>query len=674
MKKTISKAGVNLIKSFEGFLKYGTNEGDGTITIGYGTTKYDEGTLGITIYEGMETTKEEASKWLALTMTKKYLPAVLKYNDKYKFTQNEIDALTSFCYNAGSGSLANLLENGNASRKTIIEKWPNTNVLPGSQFEVGLRRRRNSEVALFKGDINSDLKRIGVTKENLGKPGIEGGSVSAASDSNSSSSGSLSASPERLYSSDNFKYIKAIEDTTEQVAKRNEALKSTLEQKAEERSSRFGAFIVDLIYDTVAVELAKLNPSVTVESKTMVSGSTSSSTLPVVSIFVEAPYFEVEIAGVKFGGYHNNKIPNYVKSLSVTKTNGSINEYSIQLIHQISPGDNPNYIDELFSKVGYDIISIRYGNANTGDIFSDNNALITDIAENFDFASCNITYTISATSIAVSTGGTKRNFPALNGKASDEIRRLLWHDKTSDLSTVFPGMKNQIEVEQAGLIPTDDSPIHLGVVRNITTVGYVAMLVAHMQNSSTMRSELSDSQYTFVIEDSASGSRFRIKEITSNLNKVPFMYEVNVGYPDDNFVLEFNVNTNFSWSVAYESSKKIKRYDYEIDALGNLEAQNIPAYYKDDNDTVGSRTLWTSLTRYPIDATLTVRGLLQDSLLMQYIKVNQYMYGAKRITSGVYIVTEQSDSIGSGVYSTTLKLMRISGDDEYINLDGRIIT
>ena len=100
--------------------------------------------------------------------------------------------------------------------------------------------------------------------------------------------------------------------------------------------------------------------------------------------------------------------------------------------------------------------------------------------------------------------------------------------------------------------------------------------------------------------------------------------------------------------------------------------EKIPSYYQNEDDTIGERTLWSSLTRYPIDATLVIRGLLQDSLLMQYIRINQYLYGAKRINSGMYVVLSQTDSIGSGVYTTTLKLLRVAGDNEYINMDGRL--
>ena len=50
---------------------------------------------------------------------------------------------------------------------------------------------------------------------------------------------------------------------------------------------------------------------------------------------------------MSIGTYKNNSAPNYINGLSVKKTNGSLNEYTINLIHQIYPGDNPNYIDNL---------------------------------------------------------------------------------------------------------------------------------------------------------------------------------------------------------------------------------------------------------------------------------------------------------------------------------------
>ena len=408
-----------------------------------------------------------------------------------------------------------------------------------------------------------------------------------------------------------------------------------------------------------------------VVSKTMVSGSVSSTNLPVLSVAVEAPYFELDIGGVKFGGYHNNKIPNYVRSMTIKKVNGSINEYSISLIHQVRPGDNPNYIDNILSATGYNYITVKYGDASTGQIFNDYKALITNVAQTFDFTNCNIIYNISATSIAAESAATRYNFSEFTGKVSDRIRWLLYESATN-LIDVFPGMSNRYEVEKQGLIPVNDAIVTIGSQVSVTAVNYLLTLVERMENSSTsVDAETTKSIYRLTVQDSTRGSTFKINEITSNVSSVPFMYEVNVGYPDDNFVLNFNVNDNFAYAVTLEGAKKIVKYDYELNALGNLDRQRVPAYYQEEEDKLGFRNLWSSLTRFPVNATLTVRGLLQDSLLMQYIKVNCIMYGAKRISSGVYIVTEQTDNIGNGVYSTTLSLLRVAGDNEYITIDGR---
>lgn len=493
----------------------------------------------------------------------------------------------------------------------------------------------------------------------------------------SSTEGSgLFVSPEKLYSSNNYSYVKSVVEQSA-AEKLFENLKtSTIDQIKQllqdvSKGKQFGSIVSSVVKDVV---LRKTNaPATQVVSKTIVSGSTTTSVLPVITALVEAPYFEVEMAGVKFGGYHNNRIPNYVRSLTVKKTNGNVNEYTIQLIHQISPGDNPNFIDKVLSATGYNTISIQYGNANTGQIVRDTGALITSVTQNFDFTNCNILYTISATSLSSTVSYVKRNFEEFEGKVSDKIRKLLWNDPNGELLSIFPGMKDQLAVEKAGLIPSNDKIVKIGACENITVMEYLAILVGRMENASSGSKDIVDSVYTFVIDDDSSGSKFKIAEVKNNSESVPYMYEVNIGYPDDNFVLNFNVNSNFAWALAYNGTKDIVKYDYDLDSKGNLTAQRIPAAYKNRDDVIGNRLLWTSLTRYPVSATLTIRGLTKDSLLLQYIKINSIMYGAKRITSGVYIVLEQTDSIGNGIYSTTLSLLRVSGDDEYINLDGRKI-
>ena len=65
------------------------------------------------------------------------------------------------------------------------------------------------------------------------------------------------------------------------------------------------------------------------------------------------------------------------------------------------------------------------------------------------------------------------------------------------------------------------------------------------------------------------------------------------------------------------------------------------------------------MTRFPITATLTIKGLLRSAMLMNYVRINTYFYGQKHISSGLYVITKQEDRIDSAGYRTTLSLTRI---------------
>lgn len=70
----------------------------------------------------------------------------MKYNDHYKWNQNEIDALVSFAYNIGS--IKGLTANGTRSRSTIAKKMLEYNKAGGRVYR-GLTRRRTAEKKLF---------------------------------------------------------------------------------------------------------------------------------------------------------------------------------------------------------------------------------------------------------------------------------------------------------------------------------------------------------------------------------------------------------------------------------------------------------------------------------------------------------------------------------------------
>ena len=108
-------------------------------------------------------------------------------------------------------------------------------------------------------------------------------------------------------------------------------------------------------------------------------------------------------------------------------------------------------------------------------------------------------------------------------------------------------------------------------------------------------------------------------------------------------------------------------YGYRINDEGEIEevfAKNLMNSKDLFKVTESTRNWWSKVTQYPITATLTIKGLLKPAILMTYVKINSYFYGRKHISSGVYIITQQVDTISENGYRTTLKLTRIAGDED----------
>lgn len=142
----ISNAGINLIKEFEGCHLTAYQDEVGVWTIGYGITNSDRSITGTTIKRGLKISQATAEKWLEESLNQKYLPKVMKYDTRYNWNQNEIDALTSFAYNIGS--IDQLTANGTRSRATIAKKMLEY-VKAGGVTYNGLIRRRKAERELF---------------------------------------------------------------------------------------------------------------------------------------------------------------------------------------------------------------------------------------------------------------------------------------------------------------------------------------------------------------------------------------------------------------------------------------------------------------------------------------------------------------------------------------------
>ena len=149
-----SKNGFLFIKGFEGLAQYSHNIGDGVLTIGYGCTDRYDGENYRKLKANEPVSDKLASEVFASSVVENYgIPLINQLEaDGIVVSQNEFDALLSFVYNAGLGSLTasaiySNLKTGN--KQASAQAWLTTNILPGSQFETGLRERRKAESDVF---------------------------------------------------------------------------------------------------------------------------------------------------------------------------------------------------------------------------------------------------------------------------------------------------------------------------------------------------------------------------------------------------------------------------------------------------------------------------------------------------------------------------------------------
>lgn len=138
----ISAKGVDLVAKYEGCYLDAYKCPAGVWTIGYGHTG------------DVKSGDKLPSKEAAWTLLKKDLTEQEAYVNSYvksgvisfALTQNQFDALTSFCYNCGCGSLKRLVSGRNAAE--VAEKMLEYNK-GGGKVLAGLVRRREEERQLF---------------------------------------------------------------------------------------------------------------------------------------------------------------------------------------------------------------------------------------------------------------------------------------------------------------------------------------------------------------------------------------------------------------------------------------------------------------------------------------------------------------------------------------------
>ncbi len=174
--RSVNKAGIDLIKSFEGLFLKPYLDPVQIPTIGYGTIKYPNGKK-VTMQD-RAISEAEATEYLMHEVEEK--AHNVERMVKVPLNDNEYAALVSFSYNVGwpaleKSTLLKLL-NAGTDRSAVADQFLRWNKAGGKEL-AGLTRRRQAERALFlqpavesntehlpsgpsDEDINAKLKKI----------------------------------------------------------------------------------------------------------------------------------------------------------------------------------------------------------------------------------------------------------------------------------------------------------------------------------------------------------------------------------------------------------------------------------------------------------------------------------------------------------------------------------
>jgi hypothetical protein len=413
---------------------------------------------------------------------------------------------------------------------------------------------------------------------------------------------------------------------------------------------------------------------------------------------IQAPWIKVTIGDYTFGVFgkqksketdssgwykqqYNVQYPSYVQSLNITKINGQVNQYTLNLSYPVRTGDDPNLIEKILSSVSSTRkIVFSYGDAsNPAYVYKDEEAIIIGVTQSFNMEGTIqsvIQYTIKAVSgAALAASGSFTFVNTSPKKPSDEIKRIFKNNGTYGLQSLFTGM-SLANLDK--LVDGTDQAVDIGTKVNISPLDYIVHLVGCMIPAGTSKSNVNNDIYILTIHDETvfdsffsdvagmGGPYFKVTRVSSNTLHRTDAYNLDIGVNSSTAVLSFTIEDNENYSMLYNYNSKLstETYSQRLNTKGEWEQAFAPMVTS-GNDRFLTRpqdSVWfTKMTKYPIKATVKVQGLLRPANLMQYIRLNVIFPGGNRhVSSGLYIVTQQTDEISPSGYFTTLSLTRIS--------------
>lgn len=371
--------------------------------------------------------------------------------------------------------------------------------------------------------------------------------------------------------------------------------------------------------------------------------------------------------------------PQYIQSLEVVKINGQVNQYALTIKYPITQFDDPNFFEKVFSSVSRTRkIIFTYGDAETpAYVYKNEEAIITKVSQTFDLPNSAITYKVEAVSSAALTtdGSITMLSSGSKVKPSEQIKKLFKTNKS--LQNTFTGMKTS---DLDTLIAGDDMAVEIESKYNISAIDYINYLAGCMIPIGSGPG-LSKEIYILTIHDdsitssdkalSKNGPYFEVKKVSTIMDHGD-AYEIDIGTNTSTIVRSFQILKEENYSIYYEHQNLAhpENYARRINADGLWEDKYAPTSMAREAkfDTKSSDQIWwTKATQFPINASITIQGLLRPATLMQYVRLNVIFPGGnKHLSSGLYIVTRQADSINEGGYTTTLGLTRIKGDMDKI--------
>ena len=356
----------------------------------------------------------------------------------------------------------------------------------------------------------------------------------------------------------------------------------------------------------------------------------------------------------------------------LSKINGQVNTYNLALEYTVRETDDPNFIEKVFSAVseGRKIV-FSYGDLSVPTYcYRDEQAIILKVTSDFNIASSRIVYNVEAVSSANLLSVEKHPLLAKRKAQPSMVIEELLKDDSFGLLDIFYGMRNGLSIGGKSLIPHNDMVKNLEAQTNMSILDYLKYLVNEMTpvDSSDV---VKKSVYVMTIHDDTSGELngpyFEIVQIDNQVIQ-PDAYQIDVGYSNKDIVLDFHIENDESYSIYYKYSMKMNQETYvqRVNARGEIEEVYAPiissgnAHYSTKES---DKSWWTKITSYPVKASITLKGLLRPATLMTHVRLNVYFYGKKHISSGLYIVTKQQDTISEAGFKTVLNLVRIAGDE-----------